>query len=113
MKIHSVLAQHPSEPRATVEADIDLARLLDHNFETPGLELFFDPGLSMGQGRGSDRTASDVVGEMVLVIHHAVVRLTDLDDLLDGLVLSHSGEGHDYRKDNPKKESSFHNKQIC
>ena len=47
---------------------------------------------------------------MVVVIHHPVVCLTNLDDLFDGLVLGErlGGNRHSYGEDNPNEDCSFH-----
>ena len=87
MESHSVLAEHAAEPWSAIEADIDLSGLLDHYFKSPRLELLLYPSLGVSKSGGADRSTADVIREMVVVIHHPVVGLADLDDFLYGFVL--------------------------
>ena len=61
MKIHPVLAEHTTKPRAAVEPDIDLAGFLNHDLKSPGLELLLNPCLSVSQSGRANRTSADII----------------------------------------------------
>ena len=92
VQVQRLVTQHPAEPGAAVEADVDFSGFLDHDLESPRLELFLRPGFGFGECGGADEPSADAVGQEVGVHHHLVVRGPGLDDFLDDFVLRISAE---------------------
>ena len=80
------VGQVTTVPWPAAEADLDLPHFLDHHIKSPGAEQAFHPLLGILELAGTHDAAADAVGEVILVLHHAVVGGADLDDFLDDLV---------------------------
>ena len=84
---------HLAEPRATVEADGHLARLVEVGLEAELLELPDRPLGGVGVGVGARLPAAEPVAGVIVPAHDLVVGRAELDDLLDDGILRPAGRG--------------------
>ena len=107
MQGHAVLGEHPAEPGAAVETDVDGDGFLDPHLQAPGAELFRHPVLGVVEHVGADDAAADVAGDVVRMFHGPVVCLAQFQDRFRNLVLRRQGKrGEESRQQ--QKSLVFH-----
>ena len=89
---HAVLGEHAAGPGAPVEADADGDGLLHRHLQAPGAELLRHPLLGVIEHVRAHQAPADVAGDVVRVLHRAVVGAAQLEDRLRHFILRVQGE---------------------